>query len=151
MQIRGTAQIFYNGLALPTAIFGEILAIPATSTTLRPLSYFDVSNTLPRDNDAGSVQHFGGSALVGDETLFLDAYSHWLNYSQTFANDISLTVFGFTPIPQSQIDIGYKNGGNAIGPPAGPYTIILFKTTFLSNVTSIPLDAFAGIQLLLKQ
>ncbi|KAJ7507214.1 hypothetical protein B0H11DRAFT_1970759 [Mycena galericulata] len=101
---------FYNGTELPEDIFGDFLSIPAASSQLGPLSYFDVAGTLGLGNDRGYVQHFGASALVGDEDFCKENFN--------------TTTLAFTPIPDSQIQAGRAQGGNIINPPSGSFAAI---------------------------
>lgn len=144
--------LFYEGTSLPMDIFGEFLSIPATSTTLGPMSFSDVQNVLAADVN-GNGQIFGASALVGDEQLFLDALTHWTNFSLAFKDNpaLSTVILAFTPIPQSQIDAGRAKGGNAIDPPDGAYAAVQMEKTFFPGVTRVPEDVEQGGQLLFQQ
>lgn len=147
----GSVNVFYNGTELPTSIFGELLAIPAISKTLGPLSYYDIASTLPAGGDRGNGQHYGASALNSDEMLYLDAFSHWMNFTQTFTNDFSMTVLAFTPVLDPQIQAGRARGGNAISPPDGGYAAVQIAEQFPVGVTEISANVEQGIQLLFDQ
>jgi len=144
-------NVFYNGTSLPPTIFGELLAIPATAQILSPLSYYDIAMTLPAGGDRGSGQHYGASALVGDEALYLDAFRHWTNFTDTFQLDLAMSVFAFTPVLQPQIQAGRARGGNAISPPDGGYAAVQIAQQFPLGVTSINPDVERGIQLTFAQ
>lgn len=144
-------NMFYNGTELPPSIFGEFLAIPALLTDLGPLSYYDVANTLPSGNNSGNGELFGASALIGDATLYLNAYKHWTNFSQTMKDEVTSTVLAFTPVLQPQIEIGRARGGNAISPPDGGYAVIGLAEQFPPGDLSVPANVEAAIQLLFEQ
>ncbi|KAJ7184626.1 FAD-binding domain-containing protein [Mycena filopes] len=145
------AFIFYNGPELPTAIFGDFLAIPSLSSELGPLSYFDVAATLGSQSDRGYVQHYGASALVGDEDLYLDAYNHWSNFSATFFDNFNETSLAFTPIPESQIQAGRARGGNIINAPHGQFAAIQLDQQLRTGIQEISPVLQSGIDLLFAQ
>ncbi|KAJ7178008.1 FAD-binding domain-containing protein [Mycena filopes] len=142
---------FYNGPELPVDIFGDFLAIPAVSSTLGPLSYYDVSETLGLGDDRGLVQHFGASALVGNDELFLDAFEHWSNFTLAFMDNFSSTTLAFTPIPDSQIQAGHARGGNSIDPPNGGFAAVQLYEGFAAGVDAISPKVQAGIDRLFQQ
>lgn len=145
------ANIFYDGPELPVSIFGEFLAIPSTARLLGPLSYFDISMTLPPGSERGNGQHFGASALKGEEDLFLDAFRHWKNFTSTFQPALDSSVLSFTPVLDPQLQVGRGRGGNVISPPNGGYAAVQISQQFPSDFTEIPADVEQGIQLLFKQ
>ncbi|KAJ7852285.1 FAD-binding domain-containing protein [Mycena leptocephala] len=142
---------FYNGPELPADIFGEFLSIPAVSSQLGPMSYFDVSGILGLADGRGYVQHFGASALVGDEHLFLDAFNHWTNFSTVFKDNFNTTTLAFTPIPDSQIQAGRAKGGNIINPPSGGFSAVQIYQQFKTGIDDIPPDVQKGIDVLFEQ
>lgn len=146
-----TLNVFYNGTELPQSIFGELLAIPVTTQVLGPLSYFDMTNTLPNGRDRGAGWHFGGSAFVGDETLYLNALGHWTNFTNTFKDHLSLTILTFTPVLNPQIQAGRARGGNAINPPLGGYAAVLATEQYAPGVMAIPAEVEQGTTLLYSQ
>ncbi|KAJ7704349.1 hypothetical protein B0H17DRAFT_1039337 [Mycena rosella] len=143
--------LFYNGPDLPVDIFGDFLSIPAVTSQLGPLSYLDVAGSLGLGDGRGFVQHFGASALVGDDDLFLDAFNHWSNFSKAFQDDFNTTTLAFTPIPDSQIQAGRANGGNIIDAPSGGFAAVQIYETFRSGIDDIPADVQRGIDVLFEQ
>ncbi|KAJ7863528.1 FAD-binding domain-containing protein [Mycena olivaceomarginata] len=119
--------LFYKGGSLPTNIFGDFLSIPNTSTSLSPLSYYDISNLIS-GSGRGNGQQFGASS----QTL-LAAY---------------LII---SPIPRSQWTVNKSRGLNAIGDPGVAYAAINFNLIYPTDVTVIPERVNAGFQLLLSQ
>ncbi|KAF7366687.1 FAD-binding protein [Mycena sanguinolenta] len=142
---------FYNGPNLPEDIFGDFLAIPNILSTLGPMSYFDVAGTLGLGDDRGYVQHFGASALVGDEALFQDAFVHWQNFSEFYKDNFNSTTLAFTPIPDSQIQAGRAKGGNIIDAPGGRFAAVQIYEQFKAGLTDIPPDVITGIDSLFEQ
>ncbi|KAJ7765610.1 FAD-binding domain-containing protein [Mycena metata] len=145
------AFLFYNGTELPTSVFGDFLSIPAVETQLGPLSYFDMSFILGLENDRGYVEHFGASALVGEEALFLDAFNHWSNFSTTFASSFNESTLVFTPILDSQIQAGRARGGNIIDAPHGQFASVLIEQQFAAGIQDISPALQNGIDLLFQQ
>ncbi|KAF8209337.1 FAD-binding domain-containing protein [Mycena galopus ATCC 62051] len=144
--------MFYRGSELPTDIFGDFLAIPATpSPPLGPMSYVDVMATLGLQNQRGFVQKFGASALVGDDDLFLEAFNHWNNFSAAFPNDFNLTTLAFTPIPGSQVQAGIAKGGNIISPPRGGFAAVQLAEQFNAGIEDLSPEVQRGIDLLFEQ
>ncbi|KAJ7684279.1 FAD-binding domain-containing protein [Mycena polygramma] len=144
-------DMFYHGSELPTDIFGDFLSIPAVTSQLGPMSYPEVLATLGPESDRGFVQHYGASALVGDEGLFLDAFNHWSNFTSAGFEDLNLTTLGITPITKSQIQAGRAKGGNIISPPDGPFAAIQLGESFKAGVRSISPVVQQGIDLLFEQ
>ncbi|KAJ6588206.1 FAD-binding domain-containing protein [Mycena capillaripes] len=142
---------FYNGPGLPAEIFGDFLSIPAVTSQLGPMSYFDVAGTLGLGNDRGYVQHFGASALVGDEALFLDAFNHWMNFTVAYKDNFNTTTLAFTPIPDSQIQAGRAKGGNIINPPSGGFSAVQISEQFKAGVDDIPPNVQRAIDVLFEQ
>ncbi|KAJ7672612.1 FAD-binding domain-containing protein [Mycena polygramma] len=142
---------FYNGPELPTDIFGDFLSIPAVVSQLGPLSYYGVAETLGLGDDRGYVQHFGASALVGDEDLFLDAFNHWSNFSAVYKDNFNTTTLAFTPIPDSQIQAGRARGGNIINPPSGGFAAVQIYEQFKTGVEDIPPNVQDAIDVLFEQ
>ncbi|KAJ7481539.1 FAD-binding domain-containing protein [Mycena latifolia] len=142
---------FYNGPELPADIFGDFLSIPAVTSQLGPLSYYDVAGSLGLGDDRGYVQHFGASALVGDDDLFLDAFNHWTNFTLAFKDNFNTTTLAFTPIPNSQIQAGRAKGGNIISPPSGGFAAVQIYQMFRSGISSIPPNVQRGIDVLFDQ
>ncbi|KAJ7075111.1 FAD-binding domain-containing protein [Mycena belliarum] len=142
---------FYSGPELPTNIFGDFLSIPAVSSQLGPLSYFDVAGTLGLGDDRGYVQHFGASALVGDDDLFLDAFDHWNNFSVVYKDNFNTTTLAFTPVPDSQIQAGRAKGGNIISPPRGGFAAVQIYETFRAGINDIPQNVQQAIDVLFEQ
>ncbi|KAJ7765673.1 FAD-binding domain-containing protein [Mycena metata] len=145
------AFFFYNGPELPTPIFGDFLSIPATSSQLGPLSYLEVAETLGLENDRGYVQHFGASALVGDEPLLFNVFNHWSNFSATFVDSFNVTTLAFTPIPDSQIQAGRARGGNIIGAPHGQFAAVQFSQQLRAGLQELPPVLQDGLNLLFEQ
>ncbi|KAF8574997.1 FAD-binding domain-containing protein [Ramaria rubella] len=144
-------NLFYIGPELPTSIFGEFLAINSTEQILSPLSYFDVAGTLGTGADRGNGVLFGASALVGDESLYLDAFNHIANFTTTFQSELNITVLAFTPVLGPQIQAGRARGGNAIDPPDGGYAAVQIQKQFLPGVLTISPEVEDGVQLLFEQ
>ncbi|KAJ7756946.1 FAD-binding domain-containing protein [Mycena metata] len=142
---------FYNGPELPADIFGDFLSIPAVSSTLGPMSYYDVSETLGLGDDRGSVQHFGASALVGNEDLFLEAFKHWSNLTTALLDNFAMTTLAFTPIPDSQIQAGRARGGNSINPPSGGFAAVQIYEQLAAGIDDIPPDVQRGADILFTQ
>ncbi|KAJ7130230.1 FAD-binding domain-containing protein [Mycena epipterygia] len=142
---------FYNGPELPADIFGDFLSIPAISSQLGPMSYFDVSGSLGLGDDRGFVQHFGASALVGDEDLFIDAFNHWTDFSVAYKDNFNTTTLAFTPIPDSQIQAGRAKGGNIIDPPSGGFAAVQIYEMFRTGIDDIPPNVQRGIDVLFDQ
>jgi len=142
---------FYNGPNLPEDIFGDFLSIPSVTSTLGPMSYFDVAGTLGLGDGRGYVQHFGASALVGDEALFLDAYHHWTNFSMVYKDNFNTTTLAFTPIPDSQIQAGRAKGGNIISASSGGFAAVQIYEQLKAGIDEIPPDVKQGIDLLFEQ
>ncbi|KAF7353925.1 FAD-binding protein [Mycena venus] len=145
------AFMFYNGTELPANIFGDFLSIPAISSKLGPASYLDVTATLGLENERGYVQHFGASALVGEEDLFLDAFEHLKNFTMAFKDQFNVTSLAFTPIPDSQIQAGHAKGRNIINAPRGGFSAVQIMQTLKSGVRDITSDLQRGIDLLFEQ
>ncbi|KAJ7932786.1 FAD-binding domain-containing protein [Mycena leptocephala] len=145
------AVMFYSGPELPSEIFGDFLSIPAISSQLGPLSYFDMAGILGLESDRGFVQHYGASALVGDDDLFLDAFTHWTNFSTTFKDNFNMTTLGITPIPDSQVQAGRAKGGNIISPPRGGFAAIQLGETFKAGIDDTPPVVQRGLDLLFEQ
>ncbi|KAJ7628455.1 hypothetical protein FB45DRAFT_918330 [Roridomyces roridus] len=145
------ATPFYNGPALPEDIFGEFLSIPAMVSQLGPLSYSGVAETLGLGDQRGLTQHFGASALLGDDSLFLDAFNHWTNFTTTYQDNFNSTTLAFTPITELQIQAGRNKGGNIINAPHGGFAAVQIYQTFNPGVVDIPANVQDGINLLFKQ
>ncbi|KAJ7057017.1 hypothetical protein C8F01DRAFT_340750 [Mycena amicta] len=142
---------FYKGSELPTEIFGDFLSIPSVQSQLGPLSYLEVAQTLGLAGERGYVQHFGASALVGDEALYNDAFNHWNDFTTTYKEYFNTTTLAFTPIPDSQIQAGLARGGNIINAPHGQFAAIQIYETFNSGLTDIPPHVDFAMEELLKQ
>ncbi|KAJ6468931.1 FAD-binding domain-containing protein [Mycena sanguinolenta] len=147
--VTNTVYMFYNGPSLPHSVFGDFLSIPNTSASLSPLSYFDISNLIP-GNARGNGQQFGAASWVGDEATFRSGYSHFLNFTQAFAADLSTSDMIISPIPRSQWN-ATKTGANAIGDPGVAYAAINFNLVYNAGVTVQPPGVQAGFELLLEQ
>ncbi|KAJ6567061.1 FAD-binding domain-containing protein [Mycena capillaripes] len=145
------APVFYRGTELPADIFGDFLAIPAVSAQLGPMSYLEVAATLGLESDRGFVQHYGASAFVGDEDLYLDAFKHWTNLTATFKDQFNATTLAFTPVPDSQVQAGRARGGNIIDPPRGGFAAVQIAETFNAGVTEISPAVQQGIDLAFEQ
>lgn len=142
---------FYNGPELPTEIFGDFLSIPAVVSNLGPMSYFDVAGTLGLGGDRGYVRTFGASALVGDESLFLDAFNHWMNFTLAYKDNFNTTTLAFTPIPDSQIQAGRAKGGNIINPPSGGFAAVQIYEQFKAGIDDVPPNVQRAIDELFEQ
>ncbi|KAJ6595030.1 FAD-binding domain-containing protein [Mycena vulgaris] len=143
--------LFYQGASLPPSIFGDFLAIPSTSQSLSPLSYYDISNLIAGDA-RGNGQQFGASAWVGDETKFLKGYHHLLNFTQTFEADLLASYMIISPVPRSQWTAApTSRGANAIGDPGVAYAAINFNLIYPTGVTTIPAPVNTGFHHLLSQ
>lgn len=142
---------FYNGPSLPSSIFGDFLAIPYTSASLAPLSYYDISNLIAPGSARGFGQQFGASSFVGDETLFLDGYRHLINFTTTFMPDLLASYLIISPVPRSQFAASQARGGNAIGDPGVAYAAMNFEPIYPAGVTAIPGPVKDGFKLLLEQ
>jgi hypothetical protein len=142
--------LFYKGGSLPTNIFGDFLSIPNTSTSLSPLSYYDISNLIS-GSGRGNGQQFGASSWTGDEATFLNGYDHFMNFTRTFETDLLAAYLIISPIPRSQWTVNKSRGLNAIGDPGVAYAAINFNLIYPTGVTVIPERVNAGFQLLLSQ
>lgn len=144
--------LFYNGTTLPDDVFGELLSIPSTSLAPPPgpVSYYDAANALV-DTDIEEGQLFGASALQTDEQSYIDAFTHWMNFSQTFQHEFATTILAFTPVLDNQILAGRERGGNPMNPPLGGYNAIQFEVTFPANVTEVSSELEEGRQLFFEQ
>ncbi|KAJ6492159.1 FAD-binding domain-containing protein [Mycena sanguinolenta] len=136
--------LFYNGTSLPTAIFGDFLSIPSTSTSLSPLSYYDISNLIS-GSARGNGQQFGASSWVGDEATFLHGYNQLSAFTQAFETELLASYMIISPIPRSQW-AATQSGPNAIGDPGVAYAAINFNLIYPPGVTTIPNDVNAGFQ-----
>ncbi|KAF9041704.1 hypothetical protein BDP27DRAFT_1409392 [Rhodocollybia butyracea] len=97
-----------NTSSLPSTIFGDFLSIPSINTTITsPVSYIEISNTLPPGTNTGSGSFYGASAIAATQDV------------STFAGSggYEFTVLAFTPVLSPQIQAGVARGGNAIDPP----------------------------------
>ncbi|KAF7292945.1 FAD-binding protein [Mycena indigotica] len=141
---------FYKGSELPTEIFGDFLAIPSVFSQLGQLSYFELQETLGLANERGQIQHFGASALVGDETLYLNAFNLWNNFTTAHKEFFNMTTLAFTPIPESQIQAGLARGGNIIHAPHGQFAAVQIYEAFNSGITEIPLSVQTAIGQLIE-
>ncbi|RDB16602.1 hypothetical protein Hypma_002803 [Hypsizygus marmoreus] len=143
--------LFYRGPSLPLDIYGDFLSIPFTSQSLGPASYSDAVNALGPGADRGFGQNFGGSAIAGPTSRYLDALNHFKNYSSIFQDELDHTLMAFTPILQSQINAGRTRGRNAIDPPDGPYAAVVFQDQYKQGVARISQELQDGRKLLFKQ
>ncbi|KAJ7456002.1 hypothetical protein B0H11DRAFT_2176138 [Mycena galericulata] len=150
-----TVNLFYNGKSLPPNLFGEFMSIPATNTSIGPLSYSEIiHNTFPpADSVHGSTYIYGSSVLAGGDAIaFLNAAAANLNFTQVFKDQLSSTALTFSPIPDSQILAGRARGGNAIDAPlTGGYAVVQIMQTLLPGILQVPTDIAAGKQVLLQQ
>lgn len=146
-----TVNLFYKGSHLPPSIFGDFLAIPAISSQLGPLSYFEVANFLGLGADRGNGQLYGASALIGEETLFLDAFRHWTNFTEAFKDSFDGTGLAFTPVLDPQIHAGRKMGGNVMDPPLGGFAAVQMAEQFRADVAAVPSAVQTGLELLFEQ
>ncbi|KAF7316080.1 FAD-binding protein [Mycena indigotica] len=153
--------LFYRGTSLPPSIFGDFLAIPALVTQVGPLSYTQVLATIgPESVNAqrGFVQHMGASALAGQEQLYLDALTHYQNFTNTFMNPASgagmnYSTLAFTAVPASQIAAGRAKGGNVMIPAnlKKGFAAVQLAQQFNPGVSAIPSFVQQGIDLLFRQ
>lgn len=146
------ANIFYNGdvTDLPEDVYGELLSIPTTSMDLSKLSYMEIAHYLV-DANVPKGQLFGASAFGTIEQPYRDAFSSFMNFSQTFQTSYESTLIAFTPVLVSQIIAGRQSGGNAIDPPLGGYNALQFQVTFPVGVESVPPELEAGRQIFFRQ
>ncbi|KAJ7202444.1 FAD-binding domain-containing protein [Mycena rebaudengoi] len=142
--------LFYKGTSLPPSIFGEFLAIPSTSQTLSPLSYFEISNLIP-GNGRGFGQQFGSSSLIGDNAHFQDAYSHLVNFTSSFPGQLAGAYLIISPVPKTQFDVSQARGGNAMGDVNVNYASLNYNLIYPEGVTTIPANVNTGFKLLLSQ
>ncbi|KAH8831257.1 hypothetical protein DL96DRAFT_1587079 [Flagelloscypha sp. PMI_526] len=131
-----SVYLFYNGNAFPKGIFDEFLAIPATSTKLGPLSYYEVATLAAFDSavvgHAVTASVLAGNAPMSDFTKTLDSLA---TFWSTAGPHLGSAVYALTPIPQSQIAAGRKKGsGNAIAPPDGNYLAIALSQSYAAGV-----------------
>ncbi|KAJ6532965.1 FAD-binding domain-containing protein [Mycena capillaripes] len=138
-----TIYLFYSGPSLPKSIFGSFLSIPSTSTTLSPLSYYDIS-ALISGAGRGNGQQFGASSWVGDETTFLKGYNNLINFTRTFEADLLASYMIISPIPRSQWTATKSRSPNAIGDPGVAYAAINFNLIYPAGVTSVPSASTQG-------
>lgn len=147
------ANLFYEGTSLPQSVFGELLSIPAVSTSLAPLSYFEVANYIV-DLPQTQGHLFGASALDGSaEQPYLDAYAHYLEFTESVKTSPSVesALIAFTPVLASQIQAGRLKGRNAIDPPLTPYHAVQFEVNFSPGIQTVPQDVEAARQLWFTQ
>lgn len=145
-----------NVSSLPSTIFGDFLSIPSINITLpAPVSYIEVSNTLPPGTSTDSGSFYGASAIAAtqDASVYIDALRHWTNFTETFAGSggYSLTVLAFTPVLGPQIQAGVARGGNAIDPPLGGYVAVQLAEQTVTGAPLPPAGAEEGKLLLLEQ
>ncbi|KAJ7051086.1 hypothetical protein C8F01DRAFT_1222237 [Mycena amicta] len=152
------AILLYRGTSLPTSIFGDFLAIPATGSQLVQQSWTSVADPPFFSSPRGFVEHFGASALLGQETLFLNALNHFTNFSRTFMDPASgaglnTTTLQLTPVTVSQIAAGHAKGGNSIISPGQntPFGMVQLIEQWNSGVKDIPPFVQQGMDLYLKQ
>ncbi|KZP05729.1 hypothetical protein FIBSPDRAFT_940341 [Athelia psychrophila] len=132
--------LFYNGTqAQFNTVFAEFLAIPALVTFLSPLSCSDMGSILPPGDARTSA--FGASALYPHNGLF----------QQAFANEIAYSILAFTPAPQTQIDTGHANRGNAFAPRNGAFATVQLSQAFPFGATKLSASISQGIDLLLSR
>ncbi|KAF7321161.1 FAD-binding domain-containing protein [Mycena chlorophos] len=159
--------LMYNGSSLPPSIFGDFLAIPALDSQIGALTWTRVlpvgdepSPGAATNSLRGFTQHFGGSALHGDEELFLNAYTRYKNFTETFmsaesapSSGLNLTTLWFTPVLASQIEQGRLNGGNSMlsGSQTTPYAMAMLAEQFNAGLQEIPASVQDGMDLWLEQ
>ncbi|KAJ6567062.1 hypothetical protein B0H19DRAFT_1374386 [Mycena capillaripes] len=103
------------------------------------------------ENDRGFISHFGASALVGNEVLYLDAFNHLINLTSVFKDYFNYTTLAFTPIPESQVQAGRAKRGNIISLPRGGFAAVQISKSFKAGVTAIPPAVQTAIDLLFEQ
>ena len=145
--------LFYRGPELPPKIFKDFLEIPAVFSQLSPMSYLEANNILGSGDNRGFGQLFLASALnstagVGE---YLNAFRYFNDYASRIKGSLYGTVLAFTPILDSQILAGRKNGGNVIDPPRGNYVAIQVQTQIASGLLTTPPIVQAARKLLLHQ
>ncbi|KAH8827668.1 hypothetical protein DL96DRAFT_1708997 [Flagelloscypha sp. PMI_526] len=114
-----SVYLFYAGTAFPKGLFDEFLAIPATSTSLGPLSYYEVATLAAFDSTV--VGHAVTASVLAALFLYLISIKHSTLWQH----------FG------SQITAGRKKGsGNAIDPPDGNYLAIALSQSYAAGVES---------------
>ncbi|KAJ7060938.1 hypothetical protein C8F01DRAFT_1141356 [Mycena amicta] len=157
----GEVFAFYRGSSLPSSIFGDFLAIPALVTQLGPMSYTQVMAVIGPESvnaERGFVQHYGASALIANDDLFLNAFTRFTNFSSTFVDAASgsgmnFSTLAFTPVPASQIAAGHAKGGNVIisSRQTTSFAAIQLSQQFNAGVLDIPPFVQQGIDLLFEQ
>jgi hypothetical protein len=143
------AYVFYHGPSLPSGVFGELLAIPGAAADVGPRSYSDFANMIVTNGGLGQLM--GATALAGGEAQYVDMLDHWQNFSGSLRSTVSTTLLALTPVPLSQITVGYARGGNAIAPPSKPYTLVLFQEMLDPRIAVVPQDLLDGKLLLYEQ
>ncbi|KAJ7053076.1 hypothetical protein C8F01DRAFT_1065317 [Mycena amicta] len=150
--------LLYRGTSLPTSIFGDFLAIPAIGSQLVQQSWTTVADPPFLSSPRGFVEHFGASALLGQENLFLNALTHFTNFSRTFMDPASgaglnTTTLQLTPVTVSQIAAGHAKGGNSIISPGQntPFGMVQLIEQWNAGVKDIPPFVQQGMDLYLKQ
>ncbi|KAF7329797.1 FAD-binding protein [Mycena kentingensis (nom. inval.)] len=144
--------VFYKGAAdVFEDIFSDFLAIPRFYSDLGSRSYLEVAKTLGLADTRGNIQHFGASALIGDEALFNDAFAHWTDFIEAYSEYFESTVLAFTPIPTTQIQAGVARGGNIIAPPTGQFAAVQIYETYDKSVREIPSEVSDALDVLFSQ
>ena len=139
-------------LVIFTYIFSSFLSIPATSQSLTPQFYTSVPAIPGPGNNSGTGQIFGASALSGPPE-YINAFRHYKNLSMNIlpSGQVVLSTLAFTPIPETQVKMGRRMGGNAIDPPLGSYVAVQLQTQFAQGVKVVPAAVEDGRLLFFEQ
>ncbi|KAH8826236.1 hypothetical protein DL96DRAFT_1607542 [Flagelloscypha sp. PMI_526] len=128
--------IAYAGTSLPPKVFDEFTSIPATSSQLGPLSYYDAAILLGPGTDRYGMAYVA-SALAGSSPLsdYKIAFDEMQKWSKVAGSKVQFGGLALTPVPQSQILAGRSKGnGNAIDPSDGNYVATLLTQTYPDGV-----------------
>lgn len=144
-------SLFYRGSSLPPSIFGDFLDTPSTAQLLGPMSYMEVANIFGSGDYRDSGERFTGSAFSGGVEQYLKAFSDWKLHIAESTHALNSTVFAFTPILESQIQVSRDSGGNAIDPPLKSYASVHWLSTFIAGALTIPTDAEHSLDWLMRR
>ena len=146
-----TVSLFYRGSSLPPSIFGDFLDTPSTAQLLGPMSYKEVANIFGSGDYRDSGERFTGSAFSGGVEQYLKAFHDWKVHIAESAHALNSTVFAFTPILESQIQVSRDSGGNAISPPLKSYASVHWLSTFIAGTLTIPADVEHSLDWLMRR
>ncbi|KAI3607893.1 isoamyl alcohol [Moniliophthora roreri] len=110
--------------------FASFLSLAAIQSILKPLSYPEVSHLNDETPEMqGRGQFFGASTFgtAEDEVArYVQAYEATHSFAQEYKSILNSTVLAFTPIGETQINIG---GNLMVSPGTRPYNAVQFQVT----------------------